>query len=317
MSNVSSASISVEDRYLNLFKDALCASLYDESAWLRIQGPMKQAARGNPFAMMRRAALRGIIKAFERRGVMLVRQRAYNARDRQEGFDWPLFGYTMTGRNRLDCLQRCIQTILIEQVPGDIVETGVWRGGSMILAAAVLDSYGDDKRSIWCCDSFEGMPKPTVAGQSFSGTEDFQDLPYLAVSVDQVRANFDRFGVLSERVKFLKGWFRDTLPKAPIQRISVLRLDGDLYESTLDALTALYPKVSSGGFVIVDDYGTWPGCKQAVEEYRQQHQIAAPLVQIDPSSVFWRVPSIADRGSRLGCGLQPRRKGLRNGANRH
>jgi O-methyltransferase len=154
----------------------------------------------------------------------------------------------------------------------------------MILAAALTSD-----RRIWCCDSFEGMPIPTVGGETFSGTEDFSDLDYLAVSLEQVQENFQRYGLLSDRIQFLKGWFSDTLPKAPIKQIALLRLDGDLYESTRDALEPLYPKVSKGGFVIVDDYNSWDGCKKAVTEYREQHGITAPLIPIDNAAVYWRV----------------------------
>lgn len=217
----------------------------------------------------------------------MVRRYPFVPEHRKQGIDWPLFGYTQTGRDRLDCLQDCIETVLEENIPGDIVETGVWRGGSMMLAAALLE--GDTTRKIWCCDSYEGMPVPTVNDQAFSGTEDFSDLDYINVGLEQVKANFRRFGVLSDRVVFLKGWFSDTLPTAPINRISVLRLDGDLYESTRDALAPLYPKVSKGGFVIIDDYHSWAGCKQAVTEYRQAHGITAPIMPIDTHAVYWRV----------------------------
>jgi O-methyltransferase len=85
----------------------------------------------------------------------------------------------------------------------------------------------------------------------------------LAVSLEQVKANFDRYGLLDDQVRFLKGWFRDTLPVAPIERLAVLRLDGDMYESPMDTLVNLYPKLSEGGYVIVDDYGAIPACRQA------------------------------------------------------
>jgi hypothetical protein len=271
-------------RYIDLLKSSLCASLYDESAWRRVTGPMKQEVGSNPLKLVRRAVLRGIVNAAAKRGIILVRPFRFNPELRQKGIDWPLFGYTMTGRNRLDRLQQCIETILSYDIPGDVVETGVWRGGSMILAAALLE--GTD-RTIWCCDSFEGMPVPTTG--EHTATEDFSDLDYLAVSLDQVKNNFARYGLLSDRVQFLKGWFCDTLPAAPIERISLLRLDGDLYESTRDALVPLYPKVSKGGFVIVDDYNSWPGCKQAVDEYRARHGITSPLVPIDNAAVYWRV----------------------------
>jgi O-methyltransferase len=109
----------------------------------------------------------------------------------------------------------------------------------------------------------------------------------LAVGVDEVRSNFARYGLLDDQVRFLEGWFADTLPSAPIERLAVLRLDGDMYASTMDALEPLYPKVSPGGFVIVDDYAL-PGCRRAVDEYRARDGIDEPIVDIDGMGVFWR-----------------------------
>lgn len=281
--------IDFKARYIDLLKSSLTASLYDESAWRLIEGPMSQDVQGKPLKKLKRALVRGILNFATRQRVVLLRKRPYQPELREQGLDWPLFGYTMTGRHRLDFLQQAIETIVAENVPGDIIETGVWRGGSMIFASALLDLSSETERSIWCADSFEGMPVPTVAGEGFSGTEDFSDRAYLTVSVDQVKNNFRRFNVLSDRIKFLKGWFSETLPTAPIEKIAILRLDGDLYESTMDALKPLYPKVSRGGYVIVDDYGCWEGCKKAIDEYRAEHAITSPLVQIDPFAVYWRV----------------------------
>jgi O-methyltransferase len=109
----------------------------------------------------------------------------------------------------------------------------------------------------------------------------------LAISVDDVRANFRKYGLLDDQVRFLKGWFADTLPGAPIERIAVLRLDGDMYGSTMDALTALYDKVSEGGFVIIDDYVLDP-CRQAVHDFRDARGIEDEIVRIDGYGVFWR-----------------------------
>src|SRR5207244_9250758 len=103
----------------------------------------------------------------------------------------------------------------------------------------------------------------------------------------QVKANFDRYGLLDHQVRFLKGWFRDTLPGAPIEKLAVLRLDGDMYESTMDALTNLYPKLAVGGYLIVDDDGYAPACRQAVQDYRQAHGIKEKILEIDWTGVYW------------------------------
>jgi O-methyltransferase len=112
--------------------------------------------------------------------------------------------------------------------------------------------------------------------------------PYLAVGLDEVQELFRRYELLDDQVVFLKGWFKDTLPAAPIEKLAVLRLDGDLYSSTWDALSSLYPKLSPGGFVIVDDYFSFPGCQDAVDDYRMQYGVTEALTQIDGQSVIWR-----------------------------
>jgi O-methyltransferase len=97
-----------------------------------------------------------------------------------------------------------------------------------------------------------------------------------------------RYGLLDDQVRFLRGWFKDTLPDAPIRQLAVLRIDGDLYESTMDVLTHLHPKVTAGGFVIVDDYGEIASCRQAVTDYRSAHSIDNPIMPIDWTGVYWR-----------------------------
>jgi len=153
---------------------------------------------------------------------------------------------------------------------------------------AVLQTYGDNERNVWVADSFQGVPKPDE--QKFPDDKgiNLNESPELAVSIEQVKANFRRYGVLDDRVKFLAGWFKDTLPKAPIEKLSVLRVDGDLYESTWEALEALYPKLSVGGYCIVDDYGAVKACKKAVEDFRSRNNITAELKKIDWTGVYWR-----------------------------
>ncbi len=195
--------------------------------------------------------------------------------------------HTMIGRARLDNLQYCIETVLREQVPGDLLEAGIWRGGASIFMRGVLAAHGVDDRCVWAADSFEGVPKSTLPQDSECNLS-VDVLPVLAVPLDEVRELFGRYGLLDDRVRFIKGWFKDALPAAPIERLAVLRLDGDLYESTRDALVPLYDKVSSGGFVIVDDYHSVASCGRAVDDFRAERRIAEPLQRIDKQSVFWR-----------------------------
>jgi O-methyltransferase len=172
--------------------------------------------------------------------------------------------------------------------PGDLIETGVWRGGASILMRGVLAAHGDTSRTVWLADSFAGLPPPDAETYPADANIDMSANAELAVSLDEVAANFRRYGLLDEQVRFLKGWFRDTLPEAPTDRLAVLRLDGDLYESTWVALTSLYPKLSPGGYVIVDDYGAMPVCRLAVDDYQREQGIEEPLDEIDWTGVFWR-----------------------------
>ncbi len=220
---------------------------------------------------------------------MLVRKRPFDARKRDLGLDWPADALTMIGMQRLTSLQNCVETVLAEDIPGDLVECGVWRGGASILMRAVLAAYGDQTRQVWLADSFAGVPAPDADNyKADKGDKLHLAAPILAVSEKEVRANFERYGLLDERVRFLPGWFKDTLTDAPIEQIAVLRLDGDLYESTIQALDGLYSRLSPGGFCIIDDYHAIDGCKKAVTDYRTKHGITAEIVEIDGTGVLWR-----------------------------
>jgi hypothetical protein len=194
----------------------------------------------------------------------------------------------MIGMARLNNLQACVEDVLSKEIPGDFIETGVWRGGATIFMRAILKVYGVKGRLVWVADSFEGLPKPDA--DQYPQDENFDFSPYqeLAVSLEEVKANFRRYNLLDDQVRFLSGWFRDTLPQAPIGKLAILRLDGDLYQSTMDALTHLYPKLSVGGYVIVDDYYGVPTCGQATDEYRKAEGIVDRIIPIDRNSAYWR-----------------------------
>ena len=197
------------------------------------------------------------------------------------------FSHTMVGRKRLDNIENCLATIRKDNVPGDVAETGAWRGGAAIFMKGCLTAWGMQDRTVWVADSFEGLPIPSLpedAGYDFSATK----VPILAVGLEEVQENFRRYDLLDDKVKFLKGWFRDTLHVAPIRELALLRLDGDLYESTMDSLKALYDKVSPGGFIIVDDFNDFEPCRRAVLEFRRLHGIKDPIEAVDWTGVFWR-----------------------------
>jgi len=185
----------------------------------------------------------------------LVKQRAPTTQQRQEGTIWPGYADTMIGLKRLDNLQFCVETAIREGIEGDFIEAGVWRGGACIFMRGVLAAYGIEDRKVYVADSFEGLPKPDLQRfPSEEGDKHHTHNKFLAVSQDEVENNFRRYGLLDDQVVFLKGWFKDTLASAPIERLSVLRLDGDMYGATMDTLKNLYPKLSRGGFCIIDDY---------------------------------------------------------------
>lgn len=212
---------------------------------------------------------------------------SHNASLRLEGRDWPVVAPTMIGAARLDNLQRCVESVLQDDVPGDLIETGVWRGGAVIFMRGVLKAYGVTDRRVWAADSFKGLPAPDGEKYPHDKHLHLEQYDQLAISRTEVERNFERYQLLDDQVGFLEGWFRDTLPRAPIERLAVLRLDGDLYESTTDALTNLYDRLSPGGYVIVDDYSI-PACKQAVQDFRQARGITDDIVRIDWTGVFWR-----------------------------
>lgn len=220
--------------------------------------------------------------------MQVTRKVSWDPQARAEGRDWPVGAETMIGLRRLDNLEHCVRGVVAGDVPGDLIETGVWRGGASIFMRAVLKALGDTTRTVWAADSFRGLPRPNAAAYPADEGESSWRRYELAVGLETVKANFAKYGLLDDQVRFLAGWFSDTLPTAPIERLAVLRLDGDLYESTIVALRALYPKLSRGGYVIVDDWGAVPACKQAVADYRAEAGIDEPIHEIDWTGVYWQ-----------------------------
>ena len=196
--------------------------------------------------------------------------------------------HSMLGFARLDNLRFCVESVIEDEVPGDLIETGVWRGGGTIFMRAILKAHGITDRTVWVADSFEGLPPPNADKYAQDAGDIHHTLSHLAVSLEEVKANFEGYGLLDDQVRFLKGWFRDTLPGAPVEKLAVLRLDGDMYESTMDALINLYPKLSVGGYLIVDDYGAVKGCREAAHDYRRDHGIEEEITTIDWTGAYWR-----------------------------
>lgn len=250
--------IALRARYLDLLKTCLCGLIHEDVPEYAF-----------PVGLIMDAAPKKFLRTL-----------------RVNGRDIPGQAHTAIGLRRLENLQACLETVLAEHIPGDVIETGVWRGGATIFMRGVLAAYGSADRSVWVADSFSGLPVPDV--QRYPADAAWQkNSGWMAASQDEVRRNFERYDLLDAQVQFLPGWFEDSLPTAPIERLALMRLDGDLYQSTMEALTHLYHRLSPGGFVIVDDYCI-SSCRLAVDEFRAAHGIDEPLQPIDGWAVFWR-----------------------------
>lgn len=212
----------------------------------------------------------------------------FHSQLRCEGKDWPSAAHTMVGVQRLENLRMLAQKVLDEGIPGDFIEAGIWRGGCCILMRGILAANEIANRKIYAVDSFEGLPLPDPQKYPADEGWDFHRHKHLAVTLQEVKNNFTRYGLLDEQVIFVKGLFQDTLPALNAGPFCLMRLDGDYYESTYVALEALYPKLSPGGFVILDDVNYLPPCKQAVMDYRARMGITAPMYQVDWSASWWR-----------------------------
>jgi O-methyltransferase len=270
--------------YLDLMKRALVGLLYNEDKSFR---PINLSY---PRRFHKRWALNFLSQYLARTGKQIAEPVRFDLEKRLQGIDWPppVFGQTMIGMTRLNHLQSCIEDVLRSGTPGDLIETGVWRGGATIFMRAVLQAYGVKDRCVWVADSFQGLPTPDLDKYPTDGGDALQKYnDFLVASLEEVKDNFQRYNLLDDQVRFLKGWFKDTLPAAPIKQLALLRLDGDMYESTIDALIHLYPKVSPGGYVTIDDYHR-KGCRQAVTDYRSAHGIDEEIKDIGGRGVYWQ-----------------------------
>jgi len=265
--------------YLDLMKKCLVNWIYGNEEYVEVL----------PTSFLKRE----IVEQCQARQLYLMRLRSMVpelrniGRDYEDGFGYPQ-AHTMIGLKRLDNIKFCIESILSRNIPGDLIECGVWHGGAVIFKRAMLKAYGVTDRLVWVADSFEGCPPPDEKKYPHDKGVDFYQDSNLAVTIDKVKANFDSYGLLDNQVCFLKGWFKDTLPKSPIQRLALLRVDGDLYESTMDVLFNLYPKLSKGGYAIIDDYNGISACKKAVNDYRELNNIKDDILEIDKDSIYWQ-----------------------------
>jgi hypothetical protein len=273
------------DRYIELIKGALQFSL-----WPQPPRPVEsfELLWPTPARSLALRLLRLASRLLETKGLLIAKDVRPDPERLEQGevWPWPNYGETMIGPRRMDNLEHCVRSVIEEEVPGDLIETGVWRGGACIFMRAILAAYGVSDRTVFVADSFEGLPPPSPDTPEDDGSR-FHEMKGLRIDLESVKENFRKYGLLDDQVVFLRGWFSDTLPVAPIEKIAVLRLDGDMYSSTMDSLENLHPKVSPGGFVIIDDYCLEP-CRAAVTDYRKRHEIEDEMVRIDEAAVFWR-----------------------------
>ena len=201
--------------------------------------------------------------------------------------------YTMTSPQRIAALCEAVEYLSRSGIPGDIVECGVWKGGSMMAAAHTLLRLGDTGRDLFLYDTFEGMTTPSARDVSFTGQSAER---FLAIGertdpesmlciapLEQVRRAMLGTGYDVARIHLIKGRVEETIPGKAPERIALLRLDTDWYESTQHELRHLFPRLVPGGVLIIDDYGHWQGARQAVDEYLAAQRVALLLHRIDYS----------------------------------
>jgi O-methyltransferase len=188
---------------------------------------------------------------------------------------------TLLTKAQLDLIEDAVAIIARQGVPGDFIEAGVWRGGVIILMRALLDAYNLEGRRVFAADSFAGIPKNVRATND--PVDQWSDR--WAASLEEVQRNIARVGVLDERILFLPGFFADTLHHLARERFALIRLDSDSYDSVETSLEYLYPLLSKGGVLIIDDWHL-PGCRMAVEDYRRRFGIADP-VRVHEGNAFW------------------------------
>ena len=280
------------DLYLELLKQCLSRSIFGE----RFKPLLKPRSAAKWKWLWWHVVYPILETVLSRVDLELVRKAHFDWQACRDGSYYHSEAESMIGIAGLNNVQNCVTDCLRRGVPGDLLEAGVWRGGTTILMRAVLRAHGDIDRKVWVADSFEGCPKPRVPSER---TDRHWFNNFLCVPFEQVRANFERYGLLDDRVVFLPGWFAETLPNAPIHKLAVLRVDADMYSSTLDVLNALYGKVSKDGYVIVDDYFTIEACRRAVDEFRGARNITTKIHNVDDCRAFWQVEDESPLGDLL------------------
>ena len=204
--------------------------------------------------------------------------------------------FTLTSIERRFALIQAVNYIIKNKIAGDIVECGVWKGGSIMLIAKTLLELKSYDKELYLFDTFEGMPKPTefdvsckdeLAIKEFEGQKiDNNSSNWSRIELDEVKKNVFSTGYNKEKFHFIKGKVEDTIPKNSPETISILRIDTSWYDSTRHELIHLFPRLVKGGVIIIDDYGYWKGSKKAVDEYFEENNISILLNRIDTTGVI-------------------------------
>lgn len=215
-------------------------------------------------------------------------------KEKLTGKIWSENAHTMIGLKRLNNIQFCVEEVIKNDIKGDMIETGVWRGGAVIFMRMLLKHYNVNDKIVYVADSFEGLPKPDHIKYPKDIDDRHHTFDFLRVSLEEVQSNFKVYNLLDNQVKFLKGWFKDTTKNPPFKQLSILRLDGDMYSSTWEVLENLYDKLTVGGYLIVDDYDAIINCREAINDFREQHDIKEPIQKIDWTGIYWKKERMLD-----------------------
>lgn len=285
----------IADRYLRLLRHALVNDLYVELEAQLIYAVLcgshdevpeldqLRQARQNSTLLDHLRALKQTGDSLQLKGLNSSGQSVIEPELRNFGE----FAHTLIGHERLVHLQQCIETIDRESIGGDLLQAGCWRGGSAVFMRGVLAALDCTGRKLWVADSFAGLP-PSTAGPDQGYEMDAGRFPVLSVPLDEVRDLFERYELLDQQVEFLVGWFADSLAHSPPGPLALLHVDADLYQSTLDVLNHCHERVTPGGFVVIDDYGILPPCREAVDEFLSVRGLAVDLIPIGEHAVCWR-----------------------------
>ena len=279
--------MNIKSLYLNLLKNSL-------TDYNNIDNPYANAIPPHFWwkkSYLKKLRNKWIINILGRSKMFVLKSDDYSPEERRlrrtNGLDWPIMqAQTMVGLRRLQNIQELLEDVIEKRIEGDVVETGVWRGGASIFMRAILKVNDINDKIVWLCDSFEGLPKPEPDKYPADLGDKHYTYDFLSVDQKTVEDNFIKYGMLDDQVRFVKGFFEDTLWDIPAEKFCLLRLDGDMYSSTIISLEALYPKLSEGGYVVIDDFGLAP-CAKAVIDFRKANNINSEIIDVDGSGAYW------------------------------